>query len=435
MTRIAERMRQVVTRALRDRKGAISMITAISMTSVLGFVGLGTEAGYWYVTKRNMQGVADAAAFTGAAALLKSDSPTNAAATVAAQAGFVQGTNNVSVTVNNGPQSGNYIGNKWAVEVVISQPQPRLLSTLFMSSDPVISARAVALVEANCVSQKTCGCVLALDQSSYIDIKDSGNVTLNMQNCSMYVNSDNRTSALWLNGNVTVNAYSTFVDGGINGISHLNDSNGTYDNTGTVSPDPYRTVNYDPYSQTVCDNTTGLPPAGSTTYTPGVYCAGMTMNTSQSYTMAPGTYYLKGGNFTVNGSASVTGTGVTVVLTGNSTTGYGNVKINGAGNVSLTAPTSGDLQGIVFYQDRAAPYSTLPQINQINGGSNINITGAIYFPNQLVDYSGGTTQGSAQCTQLVAYAINFSGNAALNYSGCDSAGVGKIGVTWAMLVE
>ena len=52
-----------------DRAGATVVVLALSLSGVLGFAGLGTEAASWYFTKRAMQGAADAAASTAAAAL------------------------------------------------------------------------------------------------------------------------------------------------------------------------------------------------------------------------------------------------------------------------------------------------------------------------------------------------------------------------------
>src|SRR5215469_16464494 len=103
MTKLAARARQLLRKTLRDRKGAISIVTALSLTAVLGFAGLGTEASYWYVTQRTMQGAADSAAFAAESAVLKgeifaSGTPTAAAKAIAAQYGFTDGSNGVTVS-------------------------------------------------------------------------------------------------------------------------------------------------------------------------------------------------------------------------------------------------------------------------------------------------------------------------------------------------
>jgi len=62
--------------------------------------------------------------------------------------------------------------------------------------------------------------------------------------------------------------------------------------------------------------------------------------------------------------------------------------------VNLTAPNSGALSGIALYQDRACADHTID--NSLTGGATQNIVGAIYFPQQIVDYSGGSPTGGAQ---------------------------------------
>src|SRR5204863_9763867 len=113
-----------------DRGGTTAVIFAISLSGVLGAAGLGTEAANWYLVERSMQGAADTAASTAAAALASgapSSTFTASARTIAAGYGFVNGSNGTTVTVNYPPRSGNYQSSA-AVEVIISQQQKPLLS-------------------------------------------------------------------------------------------------------------------------------------------------------------------------------------------------------------------------------------------------------------------------------------------------------------------
>src|SRR5215472_4707874 len=47
--------------------GAVAVLTALVLPVLLGFASLGTEVGHWYLTQREMQGSADAAALSAAA--------------------------------------------------------------------------------------------------------------------------------------------------------------------------------------------------------------------------------------------------------------------------------------------------------------------------------------------------------------------------------
>ena len=95
-------------------------------------------------------------------------------------------------------------------------------------------------------------------------------------------------------------------------------------------------------------------------------------------------------------------------------------------------PVEGSLSGIAIYQDRACSDHTLS--NDLNGGGTQNIIGAIYFPQQIVNYAGGASSGGPQCTQLVAWKINFTGNAVFQ-NNCTGIGVQKLALTGGRLVE
>src|SRR5437879_4868636 len=110
----------LAARFLRDSRGATTALVAVSLLGLLGFAGAATETGVWYVTKRNLQGAADAAAFGAALAsgggntVLKTE-----AKTISTRYGYVDGTNGVTVTVNKPPKTGRFTGNTNAVEVII----------------------------------------------------------------------------------------------------------------------------------------------------------------------------------------------------------------------------------------------------------------------------------------------------------------------------
>ena len=422
MTKLTKSFAQLAVRAVRDPSGTISVMAAISLTAIIGFVGLGTEASFWYVKKREMQSAADSASFSAVADMHAGDNfasgkPTAAAKAIAAQYGFVDGTSGVTVTVNNPPTSGPNTSLASAIEVIISQPQQRLFTSLFMSSNPRIGGRAVSALNGGGTP-----CVLALNDGNVTDLTISGTPTLNIPGCDLYVNSSNAGGALTLSGNANINANSTHVVGGIaiSGNATLNDSNGTFDNTGSPVPDPFASASFTMPGGCDVNSYSGSP----ATISPGVYCGGFTINSGTNVTMQPGIYYINGGSFKINGGGSLTGTGVTIVLTG-SGSDYATVTINSTATVSLnncdpSSPCPGPIDGLAFFQDRNAPPS--PPVgngNTFNGGSTMNINGGIYFPEQRVTYTGGAETGGSICTQLVANTIKITGET--NFSGNCSA--------------
>ena len=149
---------------LRDQRGSIGIIAAVSLAVLLAFGGLGVDAALWMRSKYNAQGAADAAAnsVAAAAAIGNPASRITAEANAAAN-GFQNGMNGVTVTMNNPPASGAYAGNASAFEVIVSSPQQLYLaSALAGITAPIVKSRAVALLVAGTPAPTFPTCVLGL---------------------------------------------------------------------------------------------------------------------------------------------------------------------------------------------------------------------------------------------------------------------------------
>ncbi|HYU12126.1 MAG TPA: pilus assembly protein TadG-related protein [Stellaceae bacterium] len=448
---------RLVRNLVADPAGSTAVIIALALSAIVGFAGLGTETASWYLTKRSMQGAADTAAATAAAELAASSSATitqmrSAARSVASRYGFVNDTASTTVTVNHPPASGTYdacpsgfAGTDCYVEVIISQPQTALLSAVFMSSGPTITARAVALANKKAGDS---GCVLALSGASVVDIQLSGGVNLAFSNCALYDNSPLQSGALTMSNNVSLTASAAYIVGTPNQTTGLTTTDGTFTGVNPAA-DPYASVNL-PVPHGNCDGgnnkltnpNMSLSVTGDGTY---VFCNDVEMNTNGGnpvLTLGPGTYiFSKGANLKMtSGTLQATG-GVTLVFERADVTGQhpatnpGTVSINGNASMNIVAPTSGSTAGLAFFQERYTCTGSVTNCtNTFGGGGTLNITGAAYFPNNPVDYSGGSGAGGAsQCTQLIANTITFSGGATFN-NNCEGTGVQTISYTNGTLV-
>jgi len=425
-----------------DRSGGAAVMLALGLSSVLGLAGLGTEVAAWYTTKQTMQSAADAAAYTAITALGKGASVaqlTTEAKSVAGNYSFVDGTASVTVTVNSPPVSGSYAGKSTAVEVIVSQPQAPMVSGLFMSSGPTIQARSVAAAVTT-----GSGCVVALDKGDVVDVTDSGNTILNLNSCSLYINS-NDAAALTMTGGAVIDAGAAYITGGVStsGGAALDTTKGTYTGTPPIS-DPYSYANVPTFnacaaSSATCKNNYSLgnhdtDTINATGTTPYVFSNGLSLGSQASLTLGPGTYIIDRGSLSIGAQTTLTATsGTTIILTSSTGSNYATVTVNGGASVSVTAPTTGATAGLAFFQDRNAPTAGT-SANSFTGGGTQNIIGALYFPNEGVTYAGGASVGGATCTQLLAYTLKFSGNSNFN-SNCGSAGTSTIGTTSNQLVE
>lgn len=407
--------RVTARRLLDDRQGASSMVIGLALTGVIGLAGLGTEGGVWYFVKRNMQGAADAAAYS---AVQAGTAYSNQAKAVASNFGFVDQVNGVTVTANQPPSSGRFTGNSQAVEVIIRRPQQRLFARLFVATDPSISARAVA------VPGSGNDCVLALNKTASGAITGGGTTNVNLIKCGIADNSNN-SNAFSLSGGGTISADNVSIVGGL-AVSN----NSTLTTTGTPAPvtgatavpDPYANVQIPTYSG--CDYNNLSPVHGNVSKDAGggtkVICGGIQVNGGGTLTLQNGVFILDGGSINIAGGATFNVINATVILTSSSGTNFGTVTFNGGATISATAPITGATAGLAFFIDRNAPTGT----DNFSGGSGQTITGAIYAPSHTINYTGGVTTGSG-CTQIVGDQVAFSGNSAVE-SDCTGKGTKQI---------
>ena len=247
---------------------------------------------------------------------------------------------------------------------------------------------------------------MALDKGDVVDVTDTGSTVLNLNSCSLYINSDD-PSALTMSGSAVIDAGAAYITGGVStsGQAALDTDQQYLYRRGNPISDPYGGVAVPYYSgcaQTnYSDNSSTPQTLNATGTTPYVFCNGLTLTGQSSLTLGPGTYIIDRGSFSMSGQSTLTATGgTTIILTSSTGSNYPSVSISGGATVSVTAPCTGSTAGLAFFQDRNAPSSGT---NSFTGGSTQNITGAIYFPNQGVTFVGRQRDGWRRaCTQLVA---------------------------------
>ena len=418
---------------LHAEDGAVAIQLALTMVVLIGMGALAIDVGYALSKQRQMQSAADAAAFS--AAVAKSTghpaAPSTEALAVAGASGFVNGSGGVVVTFNATPASppatAADAANASAVQVIITES---LALPLIGAVCPLlpgggcsgtfnVGVQAVAVAGSGTTSCATnCGCILQTDPKAPTGVTMSNGAIANLA-CGMTVNATSST-ALSVTGGAALNTptSSVTVAGGVS-ISNGGQINGAgacskycSQSTGKDIVDPYAGVTMP--TQSGCANNNKTYGGTASTMTPGTYC-----NVSFSYgtvAMSPGVYYINSGNFSVGGGLTLTGSGVTIIL-GSAT---GTITINNGTNVTLSAPTTGPTAGIVFFGD---PLGTESNINSLAGGTNLNITGALYFPTQTIAFSNGS---QSSCTQLIGGEISIVGGTTLNSSNCP-AGIQQIG--------
>jgi hypothetical protein len=388
------------------------MFTAVAIPTIL-IVGLGTEAGSWYLIQRRAQNAADAAAYAGALALTVSQSANTEGLAYAAQNGFC----NTGATGCTAPPAGatqsvniavGIVNGNTRVTSVVAQYQPPLLTSLVFNRPVTISAQAAAEIKH---PQQPC----ALSLTGTLTI--GGSQTFTGGNCT--VMSD---------GNVKFNSGATFSGsgwyvGGTSGCSplqwcNLAGSASDYFLPPTTQPTALTQLEADTANGTIPaepNKPTNIPPCANNTtctYSSSTAWQGnLTVNSGAVANLQNGIYLFD--SLTIGGTLQLApgATGVNIIV------GSGGITFTGSGTVNLQAATNNtgsnlarDLNGVLIYDTETTSA-------KINGGSNSIYTGALFFPNSDVTWSGNAA-GNSNCTEIVAKSLTFTGNTYLNVSGC-----------------
>jgi hypothetical protein len=392
--------------------GATAVVAAILFPVVVGGLGLGAETGYWYLSQRKLQHIADVSAHAGAARLRANDTNEQivaAARHVAYESGY-RGTQELIVNPNYGdPDS-------MMVEVIASDEQPRLFSAVvagFFSKDPAttitMNARTVAMVDSN---SGTVACVLALSPTAPRAVTMDGSGSVNLEGCDIASNS-NAADALYATSTVSTDcAYS------VGGAQAPGLTSKVCDKVKINQPlirDPYADV-VEPPKPGSCNNKNQGHPTTPTELNPGCY-NGLTVKGPVHFN--PGVYYINEGEFNVNAgdNSKLTGTGVTIYLANGAS-----LNIGASIQMNFSAPGPGEpYAGIVVFGARNATTT----IHKLAGGSGSDYTGAVYTPASRIEFAGNSKATGGGCTQIIGARVKFTGASALK-STCDNAGTTAI---------
>ena len=421
-------MRRLIRKLWNDDRGNALIIAGAALPLLVGSAGLATDTIHWTLWKRELQRAADSAAIAGVYERLD----TNSIETVDTAVDH-----DIDLNHHTGEIGGNALdlaptypkvtfpadaGDKVKqvkVELAVRKVLP--FSALFMSEAPLIRAEATAAS----VPGSEEFCVVSLETNAKnTGILISGNAGISMD-CSFMSNSPSANSA-YAKGSAEVYAKSVAAVGGIQESTNWHVD--SYDPYSPAVADPFANVTPSPsdmkcagrwktqgakttWENEVLDENTNFDNARDSNGNKANCWTSMSVSPSGTLNI-PNNYgpiFINGGDAFIQGNLNCTG--CTIVLTNKSTSPtatIGQFKVNADAHINITAPTDGYYKGIAIYQDRRAP-SSASTVNKINGNSDSKITGALYFPNQELQYNGtGNTAGT--CTLFVSRRIDFSGN-------------------------
>lgn len=417
------RSKSLIRRFFADRRGAVSLITALALPALIGTLALGTEVSYWLVKNRTLQNAADSAVI--AASIDASANYLIEAKSVAARYGLVDGAGGVVVIASNAATCPDGGTNCYSVKIATTLPNylGKIIGYVGNSTVGGVNGTmlsAIAIAKPSGAAHEYCLVALA---SSGADpgVSSSGAPMADLSGCGVMSNTGERC-----NGHDLGAAYGDAVgtDSGCGAVQRSN-----------AKPfvDPYQglaaKLPADPcggvYPQTALPTTnkwSGTKSLGSVT----TICGDLQLTGNVSI-VAPSDAILiiRNGELMMQGFNFVTasGSGLAVIFTGSNSALYFHIP-DGSGALDITAPTTGTWAGVALYQDPALTVGV--QMPNAASAPSWAFSGLVYVPHVDLDFRGSVGKGSAgkRCTVIVANSVTIKGTGlVLSTVECGAAGL------------
>lgn len=369
--------------------GNFAVQSALVAPMLLGVAGLALDYSTFASQQAKMRETADMAAL--------------AAVREAAVAGWNETTaRNVAEQMIETNMDGNTLGGAvYAAAVSIDRAKNRV--TVEISQDGHgylllglgIGSPQISVQSSAGIASSSNICVLALEPSAADTIKVDNGASLTGNRCGVFANS--RDSGAIDVQKAHVKAEVICSAGGFSGSKLGYDPDPVTDCPAV--PDPL--ADRKPPSVGSCEYN-DFEVKGDVTLTPGVYCGGLRITGNSVVTLKPGEYIIHNGPLELTGSATLQGENVGFFFSGTTAkTSFGT-----ATTINLTAPKTGPLAGILFFEDRNAAQGREFDMSSKDAR---RLVGTIYLPKGTLKVTGSSRFADAsEWTAIIARDVEVS---------------------------
>lgn len=384
---------------LRDRRGGIAVSFALALPALMAGLGVASDVARMVSVKSNLQAAADAAAIAGAREIPLAGTNTKQVIS-AAQAFAAYALTGDSVATEKTLAHSNFavnasvIGKFSTVKVDISETWAPFFAHIIMADVTPINVTATARYEgSNNI------CVLGLEDGKRAVYLDK-NARLTGNDCGVFSNSTDskglevKDGAI-LQGSIVCSAGGAQIDKSARvEPAAITDCPKVTDPLASRAPPAVGSCDHNDFK---------LDKNAVVSLDPGVYCGGIKIDASADVTFRPGIYVIKNGELRITGQATVEGEGVGFYLTG---TDPKEIKFDQKTHISLTAPTTGPMAGLLIFEDRNLPKKLKHQISSDDARK---LVGTIYLPvgGLVIDAKEAVADQSAY-TAIIAQTIELN---------------------------
>lgn len=391
---------------LRDRRGGIAVLTALSAPILAGFAALAIDVGRAYMVRTELQSTADAAALAAAAKL-----PNGSAALAEARAIVAQ--NLASSEHGDVLADGDLVIGTWepgsraftpggaspnAVQVTLRRsaangnPLPTFFARLLGTEVFDLHARSIAGPVREPI------CLMAMHPTRKHTFLLTGPVRITAPDCNIFANSNHPDDVVDpKHQQAFVTARSVQAIG--YGHHYLENVKPPLEYAPYPIPDPLGTMTLPPAGGCAAN---GLRLSGGNhTLSPGTYCGGLQITSGATVTLRAGEYHVRGGPLVVDRS-SLEGKDVVFFLADRTA----ELDFTNA-TVRLSGRRAGPYAGIVIAAVREA-------MQHVFENSRLDLEGVVYLLRGDVTWiHAGTPPNDAEWTAMIVDGFTFEGSGEL----------------------
>ena len=354
-----KRRDRIAARKLWLRKGGgVATMFAVAIVPILMSAGVAVDYGFLYREKVFLRSRVDAAAIAGAREMSLANASESQIIAAAKASAYQSGEdhNGTPFTID---VSVDVASNQ--VKITLTEYWKPFLAQFFDSAiTPIVVTAAT-----RSTGQKIC--VLGLDSKSNATIHMRANSKLVGPGCGVVSNSASSAS-IRMDDGATMQASFICAAGGTFGKSSAYMPDALMDCP--AYPDPFATRPAPSFG--ACNYTGTHIKTGNKTLYPGVYCKGITIAGEAEVVFKPGIYIIKDGRFKVTDTAKISGENVGFYMTGRNSF----IKFAKHATISLIAPESGSMAGLLFFEDK----NVVGGVHEISSDNARLLLGTFYLP-------------------------------------------------------
>lgn len=374
---------------LRNEEGNMGVLAAIVLVPIMGAMAIAVDHNIIVSHYADMQQAADSAALASA---LAAKGARGDVATTTFHKNLPTSTDAKSVFSEDGT-SVTVIGND-TINLVFSG----------LIGKKTVDVKVVSQAAINNAGPDS-ACILVLDPNRSRAMMVSSDSDFEID-CGLQVNSSSREG-------VTVRSRGVLTATNVNVVGQSDVASGgsmsvTATHNAAPIEDPFASLPAPPEATGSCDYPNNMnidEDDGPHVFAPGIYCGQLYFHRGADITFLPGVHVFRH-QIDARGDTTIDATDVMMYFEGDSA--Y--LNLHNHAKLDLSAPKTGDYQGIAIFQDRTAESRRF----NFHSDSISNIEGAIYIPNGGLNvHSRAHLQQTAKNTKIIVKTMDVDSNAHL----------------------